>query len=63
MQFIKTKVGKAKAFTKTLFTRDNKVSNSPKELLEHITSHPSRDITLDLYEELADLSRGTERNS
>lgn len=30
MQFIKTKIGKVKGFTKTLFTRDNKVSNSPK---------------------------------
>jgi hypothetical protein len=50
MQFLKTKMGMAKAFTKTLFTRDNKVSNSPKELLEHITSHPAEEITPDLYE-------------
>jgi len=56
-------MGKVKNYTKTLFTRDNKVYNSPKELLEHITSHPSEDLTPDLLNELADLSRSTERNS
>ena len=59
MQFIKSKLGQ---FKKTIFPT-NKIVNSPKELLELIIASQSDAPEIEIYKELAEISRTSERNA
>ena len=55
MHFIKNKLGQLK---KTIFSvNNNKIVNSPKELLEHLLSSSNDSPDIDIYKELSELSR------
>lgn len=48
MQFLKSKFGQLRNYSKSIFGK-NKIVNSPKELLEHLMRDRSEDDYIEVY--------------
>lgn len=63
MQTIKTRFGRLREFSKSLFAGRNKIVDSSKELLHHLVNQSGDQSDLEIYRELAEISRTSESNS
>jgi hypothetical protein len=62
MQFLRTKIGQLRDYSKTVLGR-NRIANSPGDLLEHLLSQPGDSLDAQIHRELGELSRTSERNA
>ena len=63
MQFLRVKFSQLKDYSKSVLGKHNKISNSPKDLLEHLLKVESEKDHKEIYQELAEVSRGLQNNT